>query len=78
MSDPFFPPEAFEELVGTEALAVYRFGDAVVNHYFCRTCGIYTFHDVVDRPGHRRINLGCLDEVDPLAVSIRLVDGRSF
>jgi hypothetical protein len=63
---------------GFEALAVYRFGDRTVNHYFCRTCGIAPFHEAVARPGAFRINLGCLDDLDPLGVQITLVDGRSF
>jgi hypothetical protein len=71
-------PAELQALEGLESLACYRFGDAVVNHYFCRTCGIYTFHDVVGKPGQYRINLGCLDDFDPLALPITLIDGRSF
>ncbi len=75
MSSSYQP---FQELEGADSLSVYRFGDREVNHYFCRTCGIYPFHDVVTTPGHYRVNLGCIDELDPLALDIRLLDGRSF
>lgn len=78
MSARYFAPEELEELAGIETLAVYRWGDGVVNHYFCRTCGIYPFHDASNRPGHYRINLGCVDGLDPLALAITLIDGRSF
>src|SRR5262249_57496985 len=65
LSVPYFPPEDID-VEGAEALGVYRFGDHMVNHYFCRTCGIYPFHDVTTKPGHYRVNLGCVDGVDPL------------
>jgi hypothetical protein len=78
MSSTYFGPEDFDELEGLDSLSVYRFGDREVNHYFCRTCGIHPFHDVVTKPGHYRVNLGCIDNLDPLAVDIRLIDGKSF
>lgn len=77
MSAQYFPPEDFE-LQGQEALAVYRFGDRLVNHWFCRTCGVSPFHDATTKPGHYRVNLGCVEGVDPLMLEIALIDGRSF
>lgn len=77
MSDRYYPPESFKlDLRGD--LGRYQFGDHDVNHYFCKRCGIYPFHDAKLNPGHYRVNLGCVEEVDPLAVEIRLIDGRSF
>jgi hypothetical protein len=79
MSSSYVAPEAFELAVAApELLAVYQFGDHDMNHYFCARCGIFPFSDVVARPGHRRVNLGCVDGIDPLALEIRLIDGRSF
>jgi hypothetical protein len=78
MSTRYFPPEDFEELTGLAALALYQFGDHDVNHYFCKTCGISPFHDATAKPGHYRVNLGCVDGLDPLALAITLIDGRSF
>ena len=78
MSDRYYPPESFSLEVRDKQLALYQFGDHDVNHYFCRRCGIYPFHDATANPGHFRVNLGCVEEVDPLAVEIRLIDGRSF
>lgn len=78
MSDVYFPPESFV-LEPTDQLALYQFGDRLVNHYFCRTCGVYTFHEGTEKVGHYRVNLGCVDEIDdPLALAIRSIDGRSF
>jgi hypothetical protein len=78
MSSHYFPPEQFELLWGREALSLYQFGDRLVNHWFCKTCGVYPFHDATEKPGHYRVNLGCLQGVDPLAVKVSVVDGRSF
>ncbi len=77
MSTRYYPPEDFA-VDGAETLGVYRFGDHVVNHYFCKRCGIYPFHDATVNPGHYRVNLGCVDGVDPLALAIDLIDGKSW
>jgi hypothetical protein len=82
----YIPPDAFE-LEGNESLAVYQFGDKDVYHYFCKNCGICPFNGVASLPanyqgrakiGDRRVNLGCIDGVDPLALEIEIIDGRSF
>ena len=78
MSTRYYPPDAFETLEGREHLTLYQFGDHDVNHWFCRTCGIAPFHDATAKPGHYRINLGCLDDVDIYALPITLLDGASF
>ena len=78
MSVRYFPPEAFEALEGLESLSVYRFGDLLVNHYFCARCGTYPFHDVTLKPGHYRVNLGCLEGLDSQALETSLIDGRAF
>jgi hypothetical protein len=78
MSLQYYPPADFEELQGLDRLAVYRWGDGLVNNYFCKTCGIYPFHDISGKPGHYRVNLGCIDGLDPLALRIELVDGKSY
>ena len=77
MSTAYIPPQDFEALEGLEMLSVYRFGDRECNHYFCKRCGIYPFHDGVDEPGHYRVNLGCIRELDALALPITLIDRRS-
>ena len=78
MSSRYYEPADFIELIGLEQLSLYRFGDNVVNHYFCKTCGVYPFHDATVHAGHYRLNLGCIEGVDPLVLPIKLIDGRSF
>jgi len=75
------------QVEGAESLAVYQFGDRDVNHHFCRTCGISPFTTIASvppdykgaaRPGDYRVNLGCVDGLDPLALEIEILDGRSL
>ncbi len=60
------------------ALSLYQFGTQVAKHYFCNRCGIYTFHETVRKPGYLRVNLGCIDGIDPLAVDIQVFDGANL
>ena len=60
------------------SLATYEFGQHVAKHHFCRKCGIYTFHQSMRKPGHYRINLGCVDGVDALALPVEVFDGASL
>lgn len=75
------------EVDGAESLTVYQFGDNDVNHHFCRACGISPFSTIAAvppdyqgaaRPGDYRVNLGCVDGLDVLALRIEVVDGRSL
>jgi hypothetical protein len=79
MSTRYYEPGEFELVQGKDALSLYQFGDRMVNHYFCKRCGIYPFHDGTgDYEGRYRVNLGCVEGVDVLQLPIKLVDGRSF
>lgn len=75
MSQAYYPAEVFK-LLRSDSLTVYRFAPHMVNHYFCNVCGIYPFHDAVEKPGSYRINLGCVEEIDPHTLPIRVFDGR--
>jgi hypothetical protein len=78
MALAYVPPGDIELLEGMDALEVYRFGDRIVNHYFCRTCGIHPFHDIVGKPGFLRFNLACIEGIDAAALEIQLIDGRAY
>jgi len=86
VSPEYIPADAFD-VDGEESLTVYQFGDKDVRHYFCKTCGICPFSAVASLPadypgrakvGDRRVNLGCIDGLDPLTLEIQIIDGRSF
>ena len=78
MSPAWVPPTDIELVEGKDALEVYRFGDRMVNHHFCRTCGINPFAEIIEKPGTLRFNLGCIEDIDPLALEVDLLDGRAF
>jgi hypothetical protein len=60
------------------ALTTYEFGACVAKHHFCNECGIYTFHQTMIKPGHYRVNLGCVDDVDTAGLPIDVFDGASL
>lgn len=70
-------PEAdFQPPTNMDQLSDYRWNDKVVNHLFCKTCGIYPYHGGGDY-GYR-VNLGCVEQIDPLALKIRVFDGQAM
>ena len=76
MGTQVIPLDQLQIEAADDALALYQFGARTAKHYFCKHCGIYTFHETVRFPGHYRINLGCLDGVDTLALPVEIFDGK--
>ncbi len=77
MSD-FIAPEDMRIDAAAGDLAVYTFGSGVARHFFCRCCGIYPFHQGRRKPGHYRVNLGCVDGLDALSLPVEVFDGASL
>jgi hypothetical protein len=50
---------------GAENLTLYIWGSGTAQHYFCRTCGIYTHHHRRSDPSQSGINLGCIAGAQP-------------
>ena len=71
-------PEHFTLLSGEDDLALYQTLTRTAKHYFCRVCGIYTFHRPRTNPNIYRVNVGCLEGVDPLDLEVGLHDGASL
>lgn len=59
-----------------DALSLYQFGEKTAKHFFCKHCGIYTFHETARFPGKYRVNLGCIDELDSVNLPFDVFDGR--
>lgn len=78
MSQEAIPPEQFKIEAREDALGLYQFGIKTAKHYFCRNCGIYTFHETARKPGHFRVNLGCIDGIDPFALEADVFDGKQL
>ena len=63
---------------GEDKLGLYQFDTNEAEHYFCRTCGIYTHHKRRSNPNQYGINLGCLEGVDPnLIDGVKVYDGAN-
>jgi len=78
MSDFTIAPDEFKINAEDGALSMYQFAKKIAKHYFCNTCGIYPFHETLKKPGHYRVNLGCIDEIDANAIHVELFDGKSI
>jgi hypothetical protein len=76
MYPDFIPGEALEIDAAEGSLGLYQFGAKTAKHFFCKHCGIYTFHETARRPGHYRVNLGCVDGVDTFALAVEVFDGK--
>ena len=78
MSSDYIASEYFQLINGEKDLSLYQWGDRDVNHWFCKTCGIYPFHDSIHDPGTYRVNLGCVEGITPRELEIREFDGKNF
>jgi len=78
MSSEVYGPAQLTFQAAEGALGCYQFGSGVAKHYFCTRCGIYPFHETVRKPGHYRVNLGCVDGVDSLTLPTQVFDGKSL
>ena len=65
-------------LTGEDNLARYQWNTKRARHFFCKTCGIYTFHSRRSRPDQYSVNAYCVDDFDFSNLSVTLIDGRSF
>ncbi|MES9898508.1 MAG: GFA family protein [Sedimenticola sp.] len=76
MSSEIITPENLNIEAKEGALGLYQFGDKTAKHFFCKECGIYTFHQTARKPGHYRVNVGCIEGVDPLSLEVDVFDGK--
>ena len=50
---------------GQDALTLYQFNTGEAKHYFCSTCGIYTFHQRRSTPNQYGVNVACIENISP-------------
>ena len=67
--------EDIRYLAGAENLTLYQFGTMTAEHYFCRTCGIYTHHRRRSDPSEIGVNLACLEGHTPFLPEVIVNDG---
>ena len=76
----FVAPEHFRLLAGGDRLSDYQFRSKTIHHLFCPVCGIRSFARGKGPDGREMvaINVRCLEDVDPSALTRRAFDGRSL
>jgi|TARA_B110000444_G_scaffold176401_1_gene165057 hypothetical protein len=70
--------ENFLLLKGSESLSLYQFNKNIAKHYFCKKCGIYTHHNTRSDETKMGVNLGCIENIDPLSFVSELADGKKL
>jgi hypothetical protein len=75
----FVPRDKLRLLTPEDAMTTYTFNKHVIEHRFCKTCGIHAYGEGVDPKGNRMaaVNVRCLDGVDLAAIPVQHFDGRS-
>ncbi len=76
----FVPREKLRLLTPESNLATYTFNKHIIKHHFCPKCGCAPFGFGVDPSGAATaaVNARCLEGVEPSALKIIPVDGRSL
>lgn len=50
---------------GADSLTLYTWGTHTAQHFFCKTCGIYTHHQRRSNPDEYGVNVAILDGINP-------------
>jgi len=78
MTPQVIPIEDIEIDAADGSLSLYQFGAKTAKHFFCKTCGIYPFHETARAPGHYRVNLGCIENLDTSNFAVDVFDGKNL
>ena len=62
---------------GKEIISSYKFNTKIAEHFFCKTCGIYTHHNRRSDPNGAAINIGCIDAINPFDYEAEIIDMKS-
>ena len=60
---------------GEDLLSLYRWNTREAEHYFCRTCGIYTHHVMRGATDAIGVNMACIEGFDVFALQEVVVGG---
>ena len=71
------PKDAIRIIKGEDNLSTYQFNTMKAEHFFCKTCGVYTHHHRRTDPNGVGINIGCIDAIDPFEYEAGFVDMKN-
>jgi hypothetical protein len=76
----FTPASQFTLHSGEEELTEYLFNKKIIQHMFCRTCGVQPFarSNMPDGTPMVAVNVRCLQDVDLETVNPKPFDGRNM
>ena len=78
LSPTYIPKADFTPHQNPGDLGLYLWNEKVLRNYFCKSCGIFTYiGDGEDARDGYRVNLGCVEGLDPFALEISRIDGKS-
>ena len=79
LSSAYIPAADFTPHHNLNDLGVYLWNEKVLSNYFCKACGIFTYiGDGENAKDGYRVNLGCVEGLDPLALDISIINGKSL
>ncbi len=74
----FVPVADFTLLSGADDLQSYKFNKHIIDHVFCKTCGVKSFAKGESPQGEMRaLNVRCLDDVDIETFKVQHFDGKN-
>ena len=76
----FVPREQLTVHAADENIGTYQFNKKIIQHCFCRTCGIHPYAEGMDPNGQAiaAINIRCLDGLDLEIIPVQQFDGRAL
>ena len=72
------PADALTITAGDDALRIYQFHTNQAKHFFCRYCGIHTFHQTRRDSTIYGVNTGCLNDFQIVEDNVTTFDGASL
>jgi hypothetical protein len=79
LSPKYIPEQDFTPHPNEDDVGVYLWNEHVLNNYFCKWCGVFTYIGDGENNKHGyRVNLGCVEGIDTMTLEIRRIDGSSI
>lgn len=77
----FVPESKFRLLSGEGEQTEYKFNKQIIQHLFCKTCGVESFARAVDPRTNTptvAVNIRCLEDVDVEKIPTKQFNGRAM